>query len=107
MPRLDGQQFYKFYHGTGAEGADAIAKQGFKGGSFLSSDRDVAEDYGDHIFVVKVPSTHKFARNENEYQINPDQFHGFHGDPDKSETVIHATKGVVVDGPHQRSEDWG
>ncbi len=107
MPRPTGPQFYRFYHGTGVEGAEAIAKQGFKSGSFLSSDRDVAEDYGDHIFVVKVPTTHKFARNENEYQTNPDQFHGFHGDPDKSETVIHKTKGVVVDGPHPRSEDWG
>ena len=100
-------QFRTYWHATNERGSKGILEKGLSSGTYLTTAYDVAEDYGDHIFKVKVPTTHNFASSERQYESQHPKFHGYKGDPEKSEVIIHDTKGVVLEGPHMRDEDWG
>lgn len=60
-----------WYHGTTAENAERIRKEGFRAGTYFGADlADAVEFGGDHIFEVPFPSSWK---SEAGWQMTADK----------------------------------
>jgi hypothetical protein len=107
---LSPSQFKVYYHGTDEHSAESIKKSGLRDGAYITPHIDVANDYGEHIFKVFVPTNHTFASSPDAYHESdyyPKEHQGYVTEehPNSADRVHMESSKLKLEGP-KTMEKW-